>query len=104
MAEAAVIAIVSFCAGVVARHSWPLFVAWQDEQLIRKSLTKACFPSSAAAIQAQIDKAIGEPIKPNPHRRIGLAEQRKRAEMDSMKPVTDTEKRVAANTAAMEQK
>jgi len=103
--QVAIIAIACFAAGIVARHAWPLFVAWQDRKLFEKQVSSW---SSKFKVEEQIARATlpteGPAIKPAPHRRVGLAERRARAEFESYKPTEHRDQVTENNIRAMEGK
>lgn len=106
-AEVAIIAVACFALGIVARHAWPLFVAWQDQKLLKAkpqtgwngSPARTIYPGSGYVPTAE---AVTQP--PPPRRRIGLAEMRARKEAESYKPVERQAQVTANNIAALEGK
>ena len=100
-----IIAAVSFLVGAVFVQVWPLFVRWLDRR-----------PAIPITLKKQIDDHIQEQIdgpanaspnigifsvQPPIHRRVGLAEARRKAEMASMSGATHQAEVTANNTRAM---
>jgi hypothetical protein len=102
MVEAAVISVVSFVAGIVFRHAWPLFVAWQDRKLLKPSFAGKLVAVDDLKVKANF-QVEAKPQDPH-RRRVGLAEARSRAEFESLKPVEHQAKVTANNIAALEGK
>ena len=84
--QVAIIAIACFAAGIVARHAWPLFVAWQDRKLFEKQVSSW---SSKFKVEEQIARATlpteGPAIKPAPIAASGLL---KDARAQSLSPTS----------------
>ena len=101
-AEVAIIAVVCFAAGILARHAWPLFVAWQDRKLFERQVDSW---QSKLAVKEQIARAtLPTENPPQPRRRVGLAESRARKEFESLKPVEHQARVTQNNIQAMEGK
>ena len=102
--EQAAIAAVGFLAGAIFVKVWPLVVRWVDT---RSAVT---IEVAEPKIAHPLDCPVAEPKpSPNPrpfdsHRRLGIAERRRLAELQSIKPLTHQAEVTAKNIKAMEQK
>ena len=100
-----IIAAVSFLVGAVFVQVWPLFVRWLDS---RTPITTQIPPQKPIQLQGGMpitlkpgDPDLGIGTIPPIHRRVGLAEARRKAEMASMSGATHQAEVTANNTRAM---
>jgi hypothetical protein len=106
MASIVAIVLASFLAGVAFDRAYPLFVRWIDGRepiAVKRRAAPSDFPGTLKAI-VDLDSEPNAQLKPQPHRRIGLAELRRRAEVESLKPVAHQARVTENNAKAMEGK
>ena len=100
------IAAIAFLAGAVFSQCWPLFVRWIDG---RSAVTvEVTHPNPYVSVNTAIastkrpSDADASPSSPtNTHRRMGLAERRRMAEMQSLKAPTYQAEVTANNARAL---
>ena len=93
------VAAIAFIAGIAFAQVWPFVVRWVDRRAAVKTVSPSVIDYANYSDRAfTVDPP---PSNPNPRRRIGIAERRRMAEMQSLAGPTHQAEVTANNARAL---